>query len=356
MAIQIIKQNVGVDLSKDDFKACFRQLKSDHRSRIKASRTFKNTSAGFRDFVQWVQKHRAAQLEVRFTLEATGVYYEQLAYFLFEHSDFYLSIVLPNQAKAYAKSLGLKTKTDKVDAQMLGQMGLERDLKAWKPISSNLRTIKQLTRERVSLIEEKTSLSNKLHALRHSHDPSQNGMLRLKQRLDLIKEQIKQVEKQVKQQIALDESLKERIDKVCQVKGLGLVTVATIVAETGGFVLFTNRSQLTSYAGYDVVHKQSGSSINGKTRISKKGNRFIRRALFWPSFVCIKYEPHFKKLYDRVYERSAMSMKASVAVQRKLLLLIYTLFKNDVDYQPDHAQKNGLIKSGRQDTSPAYTG
>ena len=119
MAIQIIKQNVGVDLSKDDFKACFGQLKSDRRSRIKASRTFKNTSAGFQNFVQWIQKHRAAQLEVRFTLEATGVYYEQLAYFLFEHSDFHISLVLPNQAKAYAKSLGLKTKTDKVDAQML---------------------------------------------------------------------------------------------------------------------------------------------------------------------------------------------------------------------------------------------
>ena len=356
MAVKVIKQNVGLDISKDDFKASFHQLKDNHQSQIKASRTFKNTLKGFKAFIQWTQKHGAADPEIRITIEATGVYYEQLVHYLHDQGNFYISVVLPNQSKAFAKSLGIKTKTDKVNANALGQMGLERDLKKWEPLSDNIRLIKQLTRERVALLDEKVALMNKLHALRHSHSPAKEVIERLEQRLQLTKDQLKQVEKQVEQQVKQDAPLKERIDKVCQVKGLGLVTVVTIVAETGGFELFTSRSQVTSYAGYDIVERQSGSSINGKTRISKKGNRFIRRALHCPAMTVVKYEPQIKQLYERVTDRTAIKMKGLVAVQRKLLLLIYTLFKNNVDYDPNFAQKKAEELRSRQDTIPAYPG
>lgn len=357
MTVKVIKQNVGVDISKDDFKASFHQLKEDHRSRIKASRTFKNTVQGFKAFVQWAKKHGAADLEIRVTLEATGVYYEQLVHYLYDQEFFHISVVLANQSKAFAKSLGVYTKTDKVDAQCLGKMGLERDLKEWMPMSDSLRTIKQLTRERVALLDEKVALMNKLHALKSAYQPSKEVIKRLNKRLQLIQRQLKQVEAEIKQQVQQDPDLKERIDKVCQVKGLGLVTVASVVAETGAFELFTSRSQLTSYAGYDIVERQSGSTINGKTRISKKGNRFIRRALHCPALTAVKYEPQFQQLYERVYDRTAIKMKGLVAVQRKLLLLIYTLFKNNVNYDPNFAQKKADELRSRQDTNvPAYTG
>jgi len=248
------------------------------------------------------------------------------------------------------------TKTDKVDAQCLGKMGLERDLKKWAPASDNLRTIKQLTRERVALLDEKVALMNKLHALKWAYQPSKQVVSRLNKRLQLAERQVKQVEAQIKQQVQHDPALKERMDKVCQVKGLGIVTVATLVAETGAFELFTSRSQLTSYAGYDIVEHQSGSSIRGKTRISKKGNRFIRRALHCPALTAARYEPQFQQLYERLRDRTAIKMKGLVAVQRKLLLLAYTLFKNNVNYDPNFAQKKPHQRS-RQDTAvPAYTG
>ena len=72
-----------------------------------------------------------------------GGNHEDLVHFL-NDQGFYVSVVLANQAKAYAKSLNLKTKTDAVDAKMLGQMGLERDLKQWKPMSPKLLTLKHL--------------------------------------------------------------------------------------------------------------------------------------------------------------------------------------------------------------------
>jgi hypothetical protein len=114
-------------------------------------------------------------------------------------------------------------------------------------------------------------------------------------------------------------------------KGLGILTLSTVLAETNGFTLFNNYKQLVSYAGYDVVEAQSGTRV-GKTKISKRGNSRIRRALHMPSLVVIqcKVKP-FKDLYDRTYEKHAIKMKSYVAVQKKLLIMIYHLWnKNEV--------------------------
>ena len=354
MASPVIKQNVGNDLSKDDFSVCFYQKREDQSTRIKATRKFKNTLSGFKAFDKWVAKHQCDELPVYITIEATGVYHEQLVHFLHDQKRYRISVVLPNKSKAFAKSLNVKTKTDEVDAKILGQMGLERELEQWQPISQSLRQIKQLTRERINLLDEKVALSNKIHAQNHAYAPSREVIKRLKQRLKLIEQQIKQVEKQLNQCIDKDPMLKERIDKIWLVKGLGIITVVSVIAETAGFDLFTSQSQVASYAGYDIVQRESGSSIKGKTRISKKGNRFIRRALYFPAISVVKYEPQFKQLYERITERTSIKMKGLVAVQRKLLMLSYTLFKKNEAYDPQFAQKQQKIS--RQDTSPAYTG
>lgn len=353
MKPQVIKQSVGIDLSKDDFKVCLWELLSSQKKRIKGSRTFKNTLVGFKAFVAWLKKRQQAGLSIHVTLEATGVYYEQLVHFLHQNTELELrlSVILPNMAKAYCKSLNQKSKTDRIDAKLLGQMGLERDLPIWKPLSPNIFLLKQLTRDRVSLIREKTMLANKLHALKHSFNPNRKAIKRLNSRLKLLAKQIKEVEKEIAQVAQADQVLYERIEKICKIKGIGLVTVVTIIAETNGFANFTSRTQLTSYAGYDVVHQESGTSVNRKTRISKKGNAFIRRALHFPALTVVKSEPSFKQLYQRVFERTAIKMKGYVAVQRKLLLIIYTLFKKNEAYDPNYhkSQILSLNQENRQD-------
>lgn len=350
-----IQQNIGIDVSKDSLAVCFSEKLSDQRIRIKGTRKFKNTVLGFKELISWVEKRRIEDVLFTFTLEATGVYYEELAYFLY-NKDYELSVLLPNKSKAYFKSLNIKTKTDKTDSKVLARMGLERKLKRWEPLSDQMRTLKLLTRERVTIQVEKTAVLNRLHALKHSYQVHRKVLTRLQQRLRLIQKQLDQVDKDIEQVVETDQQLAQRIRNVCQLKGLGVITVATIVAELNGFTLFTNRAQLTSYAGYDVIENQSGSSIRGKTRISKKGNRFIRRALFFPAIVAIKHEEEFRNLYDRVYERTRIKMKAYVAVQRKLLLLIYTLFKNNTAYDSNYYKRVSSENKSRQDTVPAYTG
>jgi len=363
MKHQIFKQNVGIDISKDDMKVNFQQLLSTQNVRIKGSKTVKNILSGFKTLVKWIEGKRDKQIEVRVTMEATGVYYEELANYLFEQTDYHITVLLPNKSSAFANSLNIKTKTDKVDAKMLAQMGLERNLEKWQPISDQLRPLKQLTRNRVSLVEMKTQVSNKIHALNHSFKPHKDVLRQLNVQLNLLKRQIKKMDVEIENLVRADEVLEEKIEKICKIKGLGINTVATIIAETNGFLLFTSRSQLISYAGYDVVKKESGSSVNGKSRISKKGNRYIRRALFFPAVTISKKEPDFIRLYTRVHERTKLKMKGNVAVQRKVLVLIYTLFKKNEAYDPDYKknqEKRALIekkeKSCRQETSPAYSG
>ncbi len=102
--------------------------------------------------------------------------------------------------------------------------------------------------------------------------------------------------------------------------------------------MFKNKGQLVSFAGYDVVKKESGKKEDKNGRISKKGNRFIRRALYFPAVSAIRYDSNFKNVADRITDTTKIKMKGNVAVQRRLLVLIYKLFVNDTAYDVNYKE------------------
>jgi len=122
---------------------------------------------------------------------------------------------------------------------------------------------------------------------------------------------------------------------ICTIPGVGLLTAVTVLAETNGFELIRSKRQLTSYAGLDVQEKQSGTSVKGKAKISKKGNRHLRKALHMPALSAIRNEERFTTIFVRLVSKHGVKMKAAVAVQRKLLELIYTLYKTNKPYDKD---------------------
>ena len=124
------------------------------------------------------------------------------------------------------------------------------------------------------------------------------------------------------------------------IKGVSTITAAIVIGETNGFALINNVKQLVSYAGYDVRENQSGNRT-GKTRITKKGNAHIRRAMHLPAFNTVRYVKTFENLYSRVYEKSGIKMKAYVAVQSKVLRMMYTLWKNETNFDPNY-QTSGI--------------
>jgi transposase len=264
-------------------------------------------------------------------MESTGVYHESLAYFLFE-KGYSLSIVLPNRSKSYGKSLGIKSKTDKIDARTLAQMGLERELRIWQPISSSLLELKQLTREREALVCCRTNVSNQLHAYSHQGKPNKDSIDRTKNHISFLNKQVKQIESEIKIFVESDKELKSKMEYLLSIPGVGLITAATVVAETNGFAAFTSIKQVVSYAGLDVKIEESGK-WKGKSKISKKGNRHIRKALYMPTLSKIRCDKATKIHYERLKEKKGIGMIAVAAEERKLLGLMYTLWKKEEMFQ-----------------------
>lgn len=337
--MQIIRQNVGVDVDSKKLQICLQVLFADLSTKVLFSKTFSNTLCGFEALLKQLNRFRHKELPLHFTMEVTGVYHENFAYFLHEKDNIKVHIVLPNKAAAYKKSLNQKSKTDVLDAYMLGRFGLERNLNNWQPFSKQMRQLKKLSRERLRLIKEKSQVINQLHAEKKSYSPSASTIKRLEKRIKLIAEQENEILVELKEIVNKDTDLKQRIDNVCTAKGLAFKTVVGIVAETNAFSLITNRNQLVSYAGYDVTKKESGSSINGKTKISKKGNSYIRQIMHMPAMSGVRNDEHHKAYYKRIVEKSGIKMKANVAIQRKMLLLIYALFTKNEAFDPNYTLK-----------------
>lgn len=336
---QVIKHSVGIDISKDSFQVCYKVIDIEQRTHIKGSRSFSNTPAGFKAFYAWSMKRQKESIRQVFVMESTGVYYEGLAFYLYD-AGLYVSVVLPSRSKRYFQGLGIKSKTDKIDASGLAQMGAEQNLALWKRPDAWTIGLRQHTRQREQLQQTRTSLLNQKEALVHSGYPGADLLEHLQEIITLINRQLKELEQSIEAQLKQDESKRSKIDNLCSIKGVSKLTVAVILSETNCFADFHSRSQLVSYAGYDVVSNQSGKHT-GLTRISKQGNSHIRRALHLPAFTIksCSSDPVFTGLWDRVYERTKKKMKAYVAVQRKLLLLLYTLWKNDTAYMPGYRTK-----------------
>lgn len=338
MKKEFTQMSVGLDIAKADFKACIMGRLADKQSKVIASSTFSNTAQGFEGFGQWAEKHtNKFGLAVEYLMEATGIYHENLAWFLYE-KKVRVVIVLPNQAKAFFKSEGIKSKNDQIDAQGLAKMSLSKSLRAWQPMSLALHQLRTQTRHHASLQKDLTKLGNQLHALEHSHLPDKLVIKQVQKNIDFLAKQLEEIQTAIGKTIQTDEKLAKKIQHLTSIYGVGLLTAATIVAETNGFALFTSQAQLVSFAGYDVIEHQSGT-YKGQTRISKKGNSHLRRILFMPAFHTVKKNGVLKELYQRVFERTKSKMKAYVAVQRKLLCLMYTLWKKEEDFVDKKASK-----------------
>lgn len=118
-----------------------------------------------------------------------------------------------------------------------------------------------------------------------------------------------------------------------------MLTAVTVLAETNGFELIRNKRQLTSYAGLDVKEKQSGTSVKGKPRISKKGNRYLRKAMYLPALAAIRCDQRFKSVFARLVAKHGIKMKAAIAVQRKLLEMIFIIYRTNKPYEKDYFKK-----------------
>ena len=335
---KLIKYVIGIDIAKDKCDACLMSMDVELNIKVKSTRKFSNNANGFKELLLWQKKHCKEIVPVQILMEATGVYHEKLAIWLTDQKV-QVFVVLPNKARKFMQALGLKSKNDKIDAQGLALMCAQHKFDAWKPISKFFHELRTLTRYYQSTQEAKTMFKNQHHALQHSGYTEKTVSKQLLKTITLFNKQIKESKQSIIALININDEIKRKVYQICKIKGIDVLTVATIIAETNGFELFKNIGQLVSYAGYDVIENQSGKHV-GKTKISKKGNSRIRRSLHMPALNVVTYnEPVFVNLYERVFDNTKIKMKGYVAVQKKILVIIYTLWKNDQEYNRDINQE-----------------
>jgi transposase len=334
----ILKQVAGIDVAQDELVVSLGRMNQLIEPEIYAFKTFANKPSGFAALEVWVKKHTDQQVAVRFVMEATGVYHEKLAYYLSEQKR-EVSVVLPNKICNYAKTLVTKTVTDKTASQTICQFGLEKKLDTWQQPKKIFRDLKQLTRERDQIMAERTVAKNQLHAEKAEAFPNERSITRLNDRIQLFNRQEKEIRYEIAEIVKQDEELVERINNVTTIPGVAKLTTVIVIAETNGFNLITSKKQTSSYAGFDIIEKQSGTSVKGKAKMSKKGNRHLRKAMYMPALTAIRHDERFKAVFARLVSKHGIKMKAAVAVQRKLLELIYILWETNTKYDPDYLQK-----------------
>ncbi|MBC6492738.1 IS110 family transposase [Flavihumibacter stibioxidans] len=337
----LLRQAVGIDVAQNELVVALGRMDEAFLVDIYAHKTFSNSASGFEGLVDWVSSRTEPGIGLRFVMEATGVYHEQLAHFL-AGKGLEVSVVVPNKISNFFRTLEVKTVTDKTASETLTRFGLERKLDSWKPPHSLYRRIRHLTRERDQVIADRTVAKNQLHAELAGFEPLASSVKRINQKIALLDKQVKEITTELMALVKRDEEIYRQVRLMSSLPGIGLLTAATILGETNGFELIRNKRQLTSYAGLDVREKQSGTSIRSKPTISKKGNSYLRKAMHLPALAAIRTDERFKAIFTRLVGKHGIKMKAVVAVQRKLLEMTYVLFKHNSTYDKSYLHNSPL--------------
>ena len=332
-------QCVGIDIAKEKFDAClFMYDTGNDMGCCTQSVQFPNNKTGFNQLVKWSRKEALKDFPLTFLMEPTGVYYEPVAYHLHK-VGMTVYVVLPNKARHFAEYLGIKTKTDEMDARCLALLGCANQrLQPWTPPIPIYRELRQLCRFAADMNKLRTMLNNHLEALQHSECPEPSVVKHYKSMIDVVDRKLEKNEATILSKVDSDKNLAEKVKRIATIKGVGIQTIVTVIAETNGFALIRNRKQLTSYAGLDVIASQSGDK-DPKHKLSKKGNSRIRAALYMPAITAIRWNPQIHEAYGRIVDKNpGVKMIGVAAAMRRLLLLIYSLWNNNETYDPNRKQ------------------
>lgn len=331
-----LRSCVGIDVSNLIIDVAISAIDDQIVPHLLASTRFDNNPSGHIKLEEWIERKRIKDVGLQVVLEATGIYHERLAYHLV-NDGYELAIVLPNRIKSYCNSTSIRSVTDKISAKQIAEFGLLKRPQNWQKPQPVVRNLKLLTREKNALLDERTAVNNQMHAYDKRFSEDKAAIIRSQNRIQMINDQLAEIEKEIKSILKKKENawFNEKIQKICTAPGLGFNTVVSVVAETDAFSLFHSSRQLVCYSGYDIIFKESGTSVKKKTRISHRGNKYIRKALFFPALVAKQHDHNMSSFFERLYGRQQVKMQAYTAIQRKLLVLIYTLWKKDETYNPN---------------------
>jgi transposase len=308
-----VKIFIGVDVSKSSLDI----FRPDTNERLKIN----NSPEAIKQFCSALTELKDRTLVV---MEATGGYEDLFVRSLSEH-HIQSAVVNPRRVRDFAKGIGMDAKTDSIDAMVISRYGQVVEPKPMATTSDHERKHSALVARRNQLLDLINQENNRL---KHSWDD--DAKKSIQDVLETLKKQLKQIDSQLSQMIAKDTQNARKIEILRSFKGVGAVTVSTIIAnlrELGSL----NRGQIAKLTGVAPINQDSGFKT-GKRFISG-GRSQVRRVLYMATLVAIRYNPAIKAFYTNLKARGKESKVAIVACMRKLITLLNFLIKTNQTWQ-----------------------
>lgn len=315
---------VGVDIGASELVVALEGRKP---------RCFRHSRSGIKAMVTWAKKIAMAR-PLHFCLEATGVYGYSVACCLHQEHNISVSIINPAQIASYAKAQLRRTKTDKVDAQVILSFAQSQRPPLWKPASKTLRQLYYLVVEADQIRKTIGQWSNRKHSHKYLNDLPRVIKQANKALEKTMTQQLEKIEQAITGLCRQDDELNQEVELLCSVPGIATHSAVRILAYGKNAWRDLNRNALTAHAGLAPAQKQSGTSIHGKSRIAKQGDRRLRSVLYMPALVAAYHNPILKIFYKTLLDKGKPKMLALVAVMKKLLLMIQAILKKKTPFNP----------------------
>jgi transposase len=320
----------GIDLAKATFEAA---LWGHEEFRAMRVHSFPRCEDGARALLAWLRENAGPDGHIGLVMEATATFAEELATWLLGlDPGLHVAIVNPVQTSAFLRSLGLRNKTDDLDAKALAQYGTERRPVPWEKPKPEMAILKDLVRVRMDLVHARTAMALRLKDHARVSKSAAKAMAKVILALDA---QIKALEAEIRKHLRAHEALAEQAGRMDSVVGVGLLTAVTVMAELGDLRRFARSRQLTAFAGMSPRRKESGTSVRGKPRLCKQGSTRVRAALYLAASAAVRFNPDMKAFYDRLLAQGKVRRVALGAVMRKLLVLMRAVVKAGHDWVPE---------------------
>jgi transposase len=293
---------------------------------------FDNNTKGFKQLKRWLE-HRSVQT-LHACMEATGNFGEALATFL-HTAGYTVSVVNPARISAYGQSQLRRNKTDKLDAELIADFCRTQTPPAWSPPDPAWKELQGLVRHLQDLETTRQAARNRLSA-----NPSSAAVSnQLKAQVEFLDQQIQQTKQLIQNHLNQHPDLKRQRDLLTSIPGIGDLTAGKILAEFRSIADFDDPAQIVAFAGLNPKQPVSGSSIRGKTVISKQGRASIRAALYMPAVVAKRWNPLLSAFALRLQQRGLAGTQIIVAIIRKLLHLAFGILKSGQPFDPNFALK-----------------
>lgn len=321
---------LGIDVAKAKLDCSLLVDQEQDKYKFK---TVENSPAGFAKLLDWIMARGISVAELHIVMEATGIYHEQAAIALHD-AGIKVSVANPAHVKGFAYGLGVRTKTDGVDSRVLARYGLLAKPPCWQPPSLESRILKGLLARREAI---KQDLRREQNRLEKAESGKESTLIQqsITDSITFLMAQLKKIQSQIDDHIDQDPTLKNDRELLESIPAIGVQSSTQLLAVMHGHT-FNSAEQLAAYLGVVPIERQSGSSLNGRAKLSKSGPSHLRATLYMAAVVAIQHNPHVTAVYERLLAKGKTKMSALGAAMRKLVHLCFGVLKTQQKYQPDY--------------------